>query len=471
MKAVSATNPVEELLRWWEHPAQMVREVFGAEPDPFQEETLERFPHEPRIALSASKGPGKTTTLAWLGWNFLLTRPDPKIVAASITGDNLADGLWTEMAKWQSKSKLLSSTFTWTKTKIFSNDHPATWWMSARSWSKTANAQEQSDTLAGLHGDYVMVLLDESGAMPPSLIVAADAIFAGTKEAHVVQAGNTITTAGALYFSCITHRDKWRVIRISGDPDDPKRSTRVPLDWAKEQIAMFGVDNPWVQINVLGQFPTQAVNTLISLEDVAAAMARPEVYDRSAPKLLGVDVARQGDDRSVIARRQGVMALPMIVLRNINSLDGAREVARVWREWKADACFIDMTGGFGAGWFDQLRVLGRRAIQVHYSGEAKNKKRYFNRRAEMYMDLADWVRAGGVLPSSPELTAALTNTGYYFKGDRLILEPKELVKQKIGFSPDDADALAETFAETVIPQQQSMGATICKGVDAYHWGM
>jgi phage terminase large subunit len=110
----------DRLEEYWDHPAKMVREIFGAEPDPWQEEALELFPTTPRIAMKACKGPGKSTVLAWLAWNYLLTRPHPKIAATSISATNLADGLWSEMAKWQAKSDLLKAKFTWTKTRIFS---------------------------------------------------------------------------------------------------------------------------------------------------------------------------------------------------------------------------------------------------------------------------------------------------------------------------------------------------------------
>lgn len=121
-----SNSPADAIRRWREKPSSMVRELFGVEPDVWQEEALDAFPSKQRIALLACKGPGKTTVLAWLAWNFLLTRPHPKVVATSINGDNLADGLWTEMAKWQQRSELLKQSFTWTKTRIFANDHPET---------------------------------------------------------------------------------------------------------------------------------------------------------------------------------------------------------------------------------------------------------------------------------------------------------------------------------------------------------
>ena len=165
----------EQVRRWREQPASMVRELFGVTPDAWQEDVLAAFPLNQRIAMKACKGPGKTAVLSWLCWNFILTRPYPKIAATSISADNLADNLWTEMAMWQQKSPLLKKAFTWTKTRIFANDHPETWWMAARSWSKTADKSQQANTLAGLHADYIMFVLDESGGIPDAVMASAEA--------------------------------------------------------------------------------------------------------------------------------------------------------------------------------------------------------------------------------------------------------------------------------------------------------
>ncbi|HEY4171308.1 MAG TPA: hypothetical protein VGM96_31240, partial [Reyranella sp.] len=121
----------EAFQAWNDDPPRFVRNVFGVRPDPWQDEVLAAFPKAPRLAMKACKGPGKTTVMAWLAWNFLLTRDDPKIAATSVSGDNLADNLWAEMAKWQAKSPMLTAMFEWTKTRIFNRKRPETWWMSA----------------------------------------------------------------------------------------------------------------------------------------------------------------------------------------------------------------------------------------------------------------------------------------------------------------------------------------------------
>lgn len=443
-----------KIVEWWNHPAQMVEELFKVTPDAWQEKVLEAFPHRQRVAMPAAKGPGKSTVLSWIGWNYLLTRPHPKIGATSSTATNLADGLWTEMAKWQNKSDLLKSTFTWTKTRIFANQHPETWFMAAKSWSKTADANEQSNTLAGFHADYVLFLLDETGAMPRAILVTAEGAIAGCIEAHIVQAGNPTSREGALYHACHVARDLWLVVRITGDPDDPQRSPRIPIEYALEQIKQYGRDNPWVKCNIFGEFPPSSLNALIGDDELAEAAKRyyreHELTD--AARVLSADVARFGDDSSPLARRQGLQMWPFKVFRNLTAPQGAAVVNREWDEWKADACFIDETGGFGAGWIDCLRPLGKSPIGVQFAGQAHNPARYVNKRAEMAFDMIDWIKRGGAIPDDPRFISACAQTTYTFQGDRFILEPKEDIKAKLGFSPDEFDAAMIGFAEPVTPQ-------------------
>ena len=162
---------------------------------------------------------------------------------------------------------------------------------------------------------------------------------------------------------------------------------------------------------------------------------------------LGVAVARFGDDASVIFPRQGLVASPPIKVRHIDGTQGAGLVARKWQDWQADACFIDK-GGFGSSWIDNLRRLGREPVGIAFSGRAADP-RYDNRRTKMYFEAVDWIRKGGALPpgeASRELIAALSRTTYSFCGDRLLLEPKDQVKARLGYSPDDADAFVQPMA-------------------------
>jgi phage terminase large subunit len=451
---------------WLERPAQMVEDLFGVEPDAWQAEALAAFPHSPRMAFKASKGVGKTACEAWLIWNFLLTRPYPKIACTAIDSNNLSDNLWTELALWRSKSQLLQATFEWTKTRIFAKQYPETWWASARTWSKTADRNQQSNTLAGLHAEYIMFVLDESGGMPDAIMASAEAALSSCKEGHIIQAGNPTHLEGPLYAACTKERRLWKVIEINGDPDNPKRASRVSIEWAREQIEKYGRNNPWVLVNVFGQFPPASINALIGPDEVKEAMQR---YYRTheignAAKVLGVDVARFGDDASVICQRQGIQVFPFKKYRNVDSTQGAGAVSRIWKDWDAHSCFVDDTGGFGSGWIDRLITLGRSPVGIHFAGKPHNPHRFVNKRAEMYFDAVEWIKRKGALPDDcHELLAALTQTTYTFQGDKILLEPKDDIKVKLGYSPDEADSFVLTFAEPVtvpdvLPRSQRTAA-------------
>ena len=444
--------------RWREYPVQMVQDLFQTRPDPAQEEALAKFPTTPRMALKACTGSGKTAVLAWIGWTFMLTRPHPVVGATSISGDNLKANLWTELSRWRGRCDLLQKNFEQTATKIFNIGAPETWKLEARTWPKDADQNNIGNALRGLHAEYVLWLLDETGDYPDAILPVCEAIFSGNpKEAHIVQAGNPIKRRGPLWRASSLARKHWYLIEITADPDDPKRTPRVSLEHARQQIEAYGRDNPFVMVNILGKFPPSDFNSLIGPEECEAAMKRyyrPDVY-QDAPRVMGVDVAREGDDASVIFCRQGLQSFPMIKKRNITSTQGAGLVARKWDDWDADACFIDNTGGFGAGWIDRLVELGKAPIGVGFANAAHQDSRYYNKRTEMYFDAVEWIKRGGVLPPSPELTAALTQTNYTFKGDRLLLEPKEMIKAKLGYSPDEVDALVLTFAEPILAAQRS----------------
>lgn len=457
------TSVADSMRLWRDNPNLYVRQVLRAEPDAWQDRVLEEAKacaaHAVRIALKASKGPGKSTVLAWLMWWFDTTRLHPKIVATSITGDNLKDGLWAELSKWQQRSPLLKAMFTWGSERIVCNDHPETWWMSARTWPKGGDASQQANTLAGLHADNVMFVLDESGGIPDAVMAAAEAGLANCdpskgREALLVQAGNPTHLEGPLYRACTTERALWVVIEISGDPDDPDRAPRVDIDWARAQIAKYGRDNPYVIVNVFGRFPPSSSNSLFGPDDVAAAMklkiARAE-YEQEV-KILGVDCARHGDDRSVIALRQGRVVFMPRILRNLDTMQLAGQVAMAFDKHRPDALFIDQAT-FGMGTLDRLVQLGYPAIGVDFAAKPVTHTKYANRRSEMWFRMAEWVKAGGALPNLPELVTELTTPTYKFDAhNHLLMEKKAEIKKRTGVSPDIADAIALTHAQPVLPR-------------------
>jgi hypothetical protein len=455
---VALETPVETMRRWREHPAQFVREVFQAEPDDWQTDVLEAFPHNRRQAMTACKGPGKSTTLAWLTWYFLLTRTNCRIAVVSISSDTLKDTLWAEMGKWQAKSPLLLQYFTMTGERITCKEAPNDWWASARAYSRNANPQQQADTLAGLHAENAMAVIDEAGGIPASVLATAEAVLAGGKDQHVVLAGNPTNQNSALGHAVIDQRQLWHVTEITGDPDDPKRASRVDINWARQQIEAWGRDNPWVLVNVFGRFPPSGLNTLISPDQVRDAQKRH--YNESQffgfPYIIGVDVARFGDDEIVFFPRQGKIAYPPLRMRNQDTVFVASHLSRVANEKKADSIQVDISGS--AGVYDVLRNLGHsEAIGVQFGGRAHQDRKFTNMRAEFYWTMCEDIKAGLALPPVPEMVMGLSTMSYTFdRQGRIQIEEKDQIKARIGRSPDLEDALGCTYAYPVAIQRKSI---------------
>lgn len=460
---MTAISDADRIRVWREHPAQMVRELFHVEPDEWQIDVLEAFSHNPRQAMLACKGPGKTAVLAWLGWNFLLCYLNPKIAAISITAKNLKDCLWTEMSKWRAKAELLQALFEVTSERIFLKEQPETWWMSARSWPQTADPQALADTLAGLWADNIMILMDEAGSIPPAVLATAQVIIANAqqtgKTAHVVIAGNTTSHEGALYDAAVAHRSSWHVTEITADPDDPKRTPRIPIEFAREQIKEYGRDNPWIMVNFLAKFPKQGLNTLISADEIITAQRRNYHPDMFAgfPKIIGVDVAQFGDDESVMFKRQGKIAFPPLRMRGLSPLQGGPHVANIANEWQADSIQMDCSGGWGGAWFEYLTTSGYDyARGVQFGGSPFKEGRFANKRAEIYWSLCEWIKDGGALPPVPEMVTGLSSMTYSYHKGLILLEEKKQIKLRIGRSPDLEDGLACTFAYPVAARRQTL---------------
>lgn len=451
-------------LREWKHdPIKFVREVFKVEPDAWQADTLSLLgkPGRKRIAMKACAGPGKTALLAWAGWHrlacFAAKNEHPKGAAVSITSDNLRDNLWAELAKWQNESPFLLQAFQWQKERIFAKDHPETWFLAAKGWSKTADMDAVGRTLSGMHSRFPFYLIDESGDIPPQMARSAEQGLTSCEDGCILTAGNTTSQNGLLYEVSTRNRDQWEVVSITADPDDPKRTPRVDAEWAKEQISLYGRDNPWVMAYILGQFPSGAINALLSIEDVEAAIGRRPVAGSYewAQKRLGNDVARFGDDRTVTFPRQGLVAFQPIVQRHKRdsavSVAIAGTVMNKKAEWGSEMEFFDDTVGWAHGAVDVMRANGHSPVAVEFNGASINP-RFFNKRAEMWWNMAEWVKAGGCLPPIPELIRELTSPTYFFATNgKLQIESKDQIKKRLGKSPDLADALALTFALPEMP--------------------
>lgn len=447
------SEAARKIREWREDPVLFVREVLKAEPDDWQIDFLNATKEHQRLALKACKGPGKTTALAWYGLNFLATRPHPKVICTSITGDNLRDGLWAEFSKWMNRSAWLKQKFVWSAERIYCREAPETWFASARKWSKEADPAQQADTLAGIHAEYVLFLIDEAGGIPDGVVAAAEAGLSTGTELRLLMAGNPTATEGPLYRACELEREYWYVQEITGDPDDPKRAKRIDIEWARKQIATYGPDHPWVLVNVFGKFPPGADDSFIplSLAQKAARFDVPHREYHDSPVILGVDVARSGYDKTVYTVRQGRVVYRQEERMNRDLTTTADEVMRIIRRWDPAATFIDQTG-VGAGVVDICRRHGFNVVGVDSAGKSPDPV-YANKRAYMWGMMADWLKGEVSLPNYDELVRQLAGPKrIYRKDNKILAESKDDMKKRGLKSPDHADSLALTFAAPVAHQ-------------------
>lgn len=196
-------------------------------------------------------------------------------------------------------------------------------------------------------------------------------------------------------------------------------------------------------------------STLLSEAEVTAAMNRTVPFQsyRYAPRVMGIDVARQGDDSSVFFKRQGLMSWEPMPFRLNDSMLLAAKAQEEIQKFKPDAVFVDGSGGYGAGVIDRLRQLGNtNIIEVQFGG-APTDERFQNKRMEMHWRQAEWVKKGGCLFNHQRMKLDLCAPEYTYANARgkMALESKESMKDRGLPSPDYGDAGALTHAEDVTP--------------------
>jgi hypothetical protein len=231
-------------------------------------------------------------------------------------------------------------------------------------------------------------------------------------------------------------------------------------------IDAYGEDSDFVRVRVKGEFPRQAAMQFIATDIVEAARKREVQTPLDAPFICGVDVARFGDDATVIMARKGrdTRLMPWLELRGLDGNQVADRVALLHQQYKFDAIHVD-AGGVGASVYDRLILMGLGGVvrAVEFGGKAdayqqgQNALKYANKRAEMWGAMRE-AMATLAIPDDPDLAAQLTTLQYGFNiRDEIQLERKEDMKKRGLASPDKGDALALTFAYPVFPRPSAGG--------------
>lgn len=392
----------------------------------------------PRFGRSSGHGVGKTAVVAWIILWAMSTRPHLAGVVTANTMQQLSTKTWRELSLWH-KRLINRHWFKWSATKFWHKDHPETWAVHA-----VPNSEHNSEAFAGLHAKYVLIIYDEASAIPDIIWEVSEGAMT-TPCAMWFVFGNPTKNTGK--FREIFNKDsRWHVDKV--DSRTARMTNKVEIaEWLRE----YGEDSDFFRVRVRGEFPRTGSEQFISSDVVDFAMAHEIPFEAHCmlPPVLGCDVARYGDDKSVVIVRQGRKVIYMEKYREYNTQQLAVAVIAAIKKFNVAISFVDGVG-VGAGVVDRLRMLGYEVCEVNAGEAAREDEIYYNKRAEMWGRMRDWLSNGADIPLDMELRAALIGLEYGFDDkERIRLERKKDMKKRGLDSPDEGDALAHTFAEEI----------------------
>lgn len=399
------------------------------------------------IAVASGHGIGKTALISMVVEWAMATCVDCKVVITANTGTQLATKTAPEVAKWFR----LAINKHWFDVKATSISCKAPgrergWRTDFVPWS-----ENNTEAFAGLHnkGRRIVLIFDESSAIAEIVWQVAEGALTDEKTEIIFLAfGNPTKNTGRFRECFGKFKHRWETHQID---------SRTVEGTNKEQIAKwiedYGEDSDFVRVRVRGEFPRAGSSQFIASDVVAAARRYKAEGYLALPKILSVDVARFGDDQTVIGWRQGRKAVICEKLRGKDTVFVAERVI-YWQQKEAPNAVVIDADGIGAGVYDQIkfRGFGERLFEFHGGLPANDSAAYFNRRAEVWGLLRDWLNAEAEIPDDPELESDLTGPEYGFSAKQQIqLERKEDMKKRGLSSPDCGDMLCMTFSVTIAP--------------------
>ena len=467
-------------------PVLFAQEVLKFEPDEWQKDALMDLAANPKVAIKSGQGVGKTgleaVALLW----FLCCYPYPRIVATAPTKQQLHDVLWSEVSKWMSRSPLLSEILKWTKTYIYMVGNEKRWFAVARTATKPENMQ-------GFHEDNMLFIVDEASGVANPIMEAILGTLSGENN-KLLMCGNPTKTSGTFYDAFHADRAMYKYHTVSSA--DSQRTNRQNIE---DLIRKYGRKSNVVLVRVFGEFPKQEDDVFIMLSIIEQCGSKvyelPE--DKGMPYIMfGVDVARFGDDETVIYRN-AKGKLKMVVKRHGQDLMAT--VGDIVAQYKnAIKEFPEYTGriyvniddtGLGGGVTDRLKEV-KREQKLHRlfvipinaaekidtdTKEGKEAAEYYNNlTTHMWAVLRDLLENKQIeIEDEADTFAQLSIRKYFMASNgKLELESKKEMKKRGVSSPDRADAAAlSTYLGKVKKYTGSAPGkeTLCKLNKSSYW--
>lgn len=470
-------------------PDVFIHRILGATLEPYQIAACKEIERHERVAIKACHSVGKSFLMARIVLWFATCFPYSKVITTAPTGRQVRTILWSEIragysrAKYPLGGKMLTTEWQLTEEKD--------WFaigFSPKSDASLGEEQGAQSSFQGFHAPYILVVFDEATGINPGVWKMVEGLLT-TGRIKFVCIGNP-TSRASNFFSCF-RSPIWKKISLSCF-ESPNMQANGLVDMAslereydllrsmddaaaQERIAGYKLVKPhlisaaWVMnyalslrslshplfvSKVLGDFPEEGENLVVSLGAVEDAQMRfytPKESDRVS---IGVDVARYGMDQTVITALHGYKFLGKKVLSKRDTMEVSGEVIAFAQSiGKVDVICVDETG-LGAGVVDGLRDAQRtraispevqiRGVQFGAGVEDAEKEKYVNVKARMFNLLGDDLRAGLCLSNDAIYTEELPTIQYrYDKKGRLYIESKDEYKKRTGrSSPDHADSLA-----------------------------
>lgn len=409
-----------------------------------------------REAVVSGNGVGKSAIVSIIILWAATTFEDTKGVVTANTETQLKTKTWAELGKWFNLF-IGKGLFRLTATALFSRDpeRERTWRVDMVPWS-----EHNIVAFQGLHneGKRLFIIFDEAAVIPDGIWEAGDGCMtdANTQRLWCVF-GNPNAPTGR-FRECFPggrFASRWRSLSV-----DSRTVSFTDKRESQNWIDDYGEDSDFVRIRVRGVFPRAGTIQFIGTELAREASFRDVSVHVFDPLCIGVDVARFGDDETVIYFRKGRdgRSIAPVRLRGADTMTTASRAAEAFLHYRADAIFVD-GGGPGGGVVDRLRMLHIPVIEVQFGAKSDNNLgfsetgiSYANKRAEIWGAVKEWLKVGAI-PQEPLLIDELSGPQYGFNvRNEIQLETKESMKKRGVSSPDLADALALTFAYPVAPK-------------------
>lgn len=425
-------------------PVGFVRVVLGAEPDAWQATVLEWIAAgERRISIRAGHGVGKSSTCAWLLiWHMVVKFPQKSVVTAPTAGQ-LYDALFSEVKFWINKlPEPIRELFDMTSEKITLRAAPEASFISART-----SSTDRPEALAGIHSEHVLLICDEASAIPEAVYESAAGSMSGHSAATVL-IGNPTRNSGLFFRTHHQLSNEWRTMHVSC-VDSP----RVSKDFIEQIKSTYGETSNAYRVRVLGEFAKSEDDTLIPAELVDSAMVRDVAMNPQESLVYGVDVARFGDDRSVLCKRRGQVVTEFKTWQGLDLMQLVGAIVNEAKIEKPAEIMIDSIG-LGSGVADRLReVFGELKIptavrDVNVSESSAMNPTASKLRDDLWLALKDWLNTRTCkLPKMDDLRQELVAPTFTFSSSgKILVESKASMKKRGMRSPDHADSLCLSLA-------------------------